>query len=244
MGKVVIRGAEARQQVIDIIKNGGTWDEAAQATGFGRDYVRQLSKQYGLHKDYCVDREKCLEMAKTMQYTIDEIREACGYSSNSAVKNAIIKNGLPCPQTNKQREMSRRDAIQVSSFQPDLRICRKCNSIFIPIRVNQCFCNKICERDFSHQRNDIIRKRLKKCVYVDNITLDELYERDKGICYLCGEYCDYSDYVMKNGKKCAKGNYPSRDHIVPISKGGLHSWNNVRLAHIKCNSQKGARYGE
>jgi 5-methylcytosine-specific restriction endonuclease McrA len=31
------------------------------------------------------------------------------------------------------------------------------------------------------------------------------------------------------------------DHIVPISKGGPHSYLNVQLAHAKCNRTKGAK---
>ena len=33
--------------------------------------------------------------------------------------------------------------------------------------------------------------------------------------------------------------YPSIDHVKPISKGGLHEWGNVQLAHFSCNSKKG-----
>lgn len=32
--------------------------------------------------------------------------------------------------------------------------------------------------------------------------------------------------------------YPSIDHVIPISKGGTHTWDNVRLAHHHCNSIK------
>ena len=32
--------------------------------------------------------------------------------------------------------------------------------------------------------------------------------------------------------------YPTVDHIVPLSKGGTHTWNNVQLAHMACNSGK------
>ena len=72
-----------------------------------------------------------------------------------------------------------------------------------------------------------------------DITLAKLYERDKGICYLCGCECDYSDFeaadsIFKVGKT-----YPSIEHIIPISKGGTHSWDNIKLAHISCNSKKG-----
>lgn len=30
------------------------------------------------------------------------------------------------------------------------------------------------------------------------------------------------------------------DHLVPLSKGGDHSWENVALAHRSCNSKRGA----
>jgi 5-methylcytosine-specific restriction endonuclease McrA len=36
----------------------------------------------------------------------------------------------------------------------------------------------------------------------------------------------------------AYGLYPSIDHIVPLAKGGNHTWNNVQLAHHYCNTLK------
>ena len=32
---------------------------------------------------------------------------------------------------------------------------------------------------------------------------------------------------------------PSIDHIIPMAKKGGHVWNNVQIAHIICNSEKG-----
>jgi len=32
--------------------------------------------------------------------------------------------------------------------------------------------------------------------------------------------------------------YPSLDHVIPLSKGGEHSMSNARLAHTYCNSIK------
>jgi 5-methylcytosine-specific restriction endonuclease McrA len=32
--------------------------------------------------------------------------------------------------------------------------------------------------------------------------------------------------------------YGSIDHVLPVSKGGTHTWNNVRLAHRGCNMAK------
>ena len=60
------------------------------------------------------------------------------------------------------------------------------------------------------------------------ITLDSLYTRDGGICGICSLLCDRED--------------ASIDHICPLSKGGDHIWNNIQLAHHKCNSSKGNIY--
>lgn len=69
------------------------------------------------------------------------------------------------------------------------------------------------------------------------VTLKKLYNRDNGICQICGMLCDYSG----NGRGDL---YPSIDHIIPMHKGGGHTWNNVQLAHRICNSNKRDYIGE
>ncbi|WP_153301198.1 HNH endonuclease [Priestia flexa] len=64
-----------------------------------------------------------------------------------------------------------------------------------------------------------------------DISIERLMKRDKGICYLCNESVDIKldpnhDY------------YPSIEHVIPVAKGGTHSWDNVKLAHRKCNYLK------
>ena len=70
---------------------------------------------------------------------------------------------------------------------------------------------------------------------------DKQQKRFRGVCAICGEPCDYCDHEERDGFFIAGDNYPSVDHIVPLAKGGLHSWDNVQLAHFKCNTLKGAR---
>jgi 5-methylcytosine-specific restriction endonuclease McrA len=36
-------------------------------------------------------------------------------------------------------------------------------------------------------------------------------------------------------------NDPTLDHLMPVSRGGEHSYRNVGTAHRGCNSRKGAR---
>lgn len=83
------------------------------------------------------------------------------------------------------------------------------------------------------------RKRARKygVEYIPGITLEKLIKRDGLTCALCGGQCDWND---KRYGDCGP-NYPSIDHIIPISKGGSHTWENVQVAHFNCNSSKNNR---
>ena len=70
--------------------------------------------------------------------------------------------------------------------------------------------------------------------YDASVTLKRVIKRDGGICQLCGKTVD----TTSAGR--VRLYYPSIDHIIPLSKGGGHTWNNVQLAHMICNSRKGA----
>ena len=118
-------------------------------------------------------------------------------------------------------------------------ICPKCGKSFIPSRYQK----KYCSRECSVAANNAISKdrRLKrmKGAASAGITLERLYERDKGICHICGGLCQWDDFTQTDKAFIAGESYPSVDHIVPLSKGGKHSWDNVGLAHRRCNSLKG-----
>ena len=99
------------------------------------------------------------------------------------------------------------------------------------------YCSDACAHKVHNQTHDARRRIMISTAMVDNdITVEGLFQRDKGICQICGEPCDYNDYVYKDNTFVAGNNYPSVDHIIPLSKGGEHSWSNVRLAHRHCNT--------
>lgn len=50
-------------------------------------------------------------------------------------------------------------------------------------------------------------------------------------CSVCGREC-----VCTEDRKGSM--YPTVDHIIPISRGGTHTWNNVRLVCRGCNASK------
>lgn len=126
----------------------------------------------------------------------------------------------------------------LSKIQLTFSICDNCGNLFLG---NTKYCSKRCrERKHEHIKT---RKRINNAKVngrIDNdITLDKLIKRDNNICYLCSKQCDSEDYyINNNGIHIAGNNYPSIDHIIPLNKGGTHTWSNIKLAHRLCNSIK------
>ena len=58
-------------------------------------------------------------------------------------------------------------------------------------------------------------------------TRRNIFERDGNVCQYCGRRRDPREMTL--------------DHIVPRSRGGNSSWENVVLACLPCNSRKGCR---
>lgn len=111
--------------------------------------------------------------------------------------------------------------------------CKVCGNEFRTLNPKQVTCSKECGKKLKYARK---QHRIPKAQLIDkDITLEALYRRDAGVCYLCGKLCDWDD----KHDNVVGANYPSIDHIIPIARGGLHSWGNVRLAHHLCNSVKG-----
>lgn len=115
--------------------------------------------------------------------------------------------------------------------------CCVCGETFIAHYPTAKYCSKACERKPRRKR-----KRYKDITIDKDITLKMLAKRDHDQCMICGLFVDWSDYIKTDTTIICGDMYPSIDHITPISLGGLHSWDNVQLAHRKCNSRKSNKY--
>lgn len=78
------------------------------------------------------------------------------------------------------------------------------------------------------------RRALKANCFVEMVRLPIVLERDDWVCHICGEK------IMKE-EKFPSQRSPSLDHVIPLSKGGLHSYANVKAAHLVCNTRKGSK---
>jgi hypothetical protein len=74
-------------------------------------------------------------------------------------------------------------------------------------------------------REHVMRRlaRLRRTT-IAKVSYPAIWERDGGICYLCGQPIDRSDVHF--------------DHVIPLSKGGTHTEDNIRATHSRCNLSK------
>ena len=73
------------------------------------------------------------------------------------------------------------------------------------------------------------RRACKKGATVENVDPAVVLKRDEGTCGICREPITGDWHI---------------DHIVPLARGGEHSYKNTQAAHPLCNMSKGARLPE
>lgn len=102
-----------------------------------------------------------------------------------------------------------------------IRNCIVCGKKFTTYIPHKWTCSDECKKKH-------ILKRIPDERIIDtDITLKVLFERDGGICYLCGKPCDWSD--RNKERKSTGAKYPSIDHVIPKQKaafirGTTSSW--------------------
>lgn len=120
------------------------------------------------------------------------------------------------------------------------RVCKECGRTFKARSYREWYCSMQCRR---RSENRYSEKRICRNGKPDlSITLPKLFVRDNGVCQACGRHCDWNDYEIVNDSFITRDGYPSIDHIKPLSKGGLHSWDNVQLLCFRCNRLKRDKY--
>lgn len=140
----------------------------------------------------------------------------------------------------KQKEETRRKKEAERKARIRTKDCSECGESFKTIQPKQLTCSTECSR---LRRNRLAWQRDSGRLNANNIvdkdiTIRVLYKRDKGICYICGGKCNPEDFEIRGGHFISGPTYPSTDHIIPLARGGKHAWDNVKLAHHRCNGMK------
>lgn len=96
---------------------------------------------------------------------------------------------------------------------------------------------KWCEVCSSNQRKQQKAANLKRCAlrrgasFSETFTREEIFDRDGWRCCICGK-------KIRMGISIHHKLSPELDHIIPVSKGGPHTKENVQCVHRICNLLK------
>jgi 5-methylcytosine-specific restriction endonuclease McrA len=79
----------------------------------------------------------------------------------------------------------------------------------------------------------ILRKARERVAKVETVNPFKVFERDGWMCRLCGA-------ATPRGKRGTHDDdAPELDHVIPLAKGGDHSYANTQCACRRCNGLKG-----
>lgn len=213
----------------------------------GYEYIGGYS---GSNGSVIVECPKCHRQMKRNWRAVRKI--ACGYQkifecsfcreTEKADHRRRIKAKAEAKasERKKQKKIEKEKEFWSQNFsQKKITFCKNCGAI---LWNGKSTCSISCCVAYNNKQKKDRRLRKIRGVKVSYIDIKRLFARDRGVCWICGKRCDFKDYkTTDKGVFIAGNSYPSIDHVVPLSKGGVHSWDNVRLACRGCNSRRGNR---
>lgn len=111
------------------------------------------------------------------------------------------------------------------------RPCQSCGKPFAPDRLGKVHCTKGCRV----ATQDGVKRARKRNATVERVSPFRVFERDGWRCQLCG--CK----TLRSKRGTIHPRAPELDHIMPLSKGGEHSYANTHCACKTCNASKNNR---
>lgn len=210
------------------------------------EYIDRENNQNAFTEDiHIIKCLKCGQLIKRKGKTLLYSKFNCNHLTDEEIKQRRLKNEInkTLSELSKEiKDINNRNEL----FEKELskiKECEYCGRIFYAKDYNW-YCSDICkatmkkEKQKAHKR--LREAKAKKNGKIEwNISLEKLIQRDEGICKICGRQVDTEDYYYtEEGYFIAGDNYPSIDHIIPLAKGGTHTWNNIQLAHRHCNTIK------
>ena len=256
---------ETERKILELYSQGFGKRTIAKALGISSTPIERIAREHGITREatHLFSAEEVQERVGDNWIYVSGYE---GFNSNIVLKcplcgkerritrpTALYGNNPPCSCVREKKE-AEEEIQKVLDFWSELQkprplkrdivisSCKICGRPFVK-EGTSVYCSEGCARKgrrIKEQKKNDKRMRRMSESEVDDITLEDLIERDGGICWLCGKPVDERDFFYReDGTFMAGEDYPSVDHVVPLAKGGSHTWTNVRLAHRRCNALKG-----
>lgn len=118
-----------------------------------------------------------------------------------------------------------------------LRECQNCGVTFTPVygAKIRIFCSKRCCKIRSRRVSKAMRRARERATEVRPVDPFEVFRRDGWRCHLC------EVATPRSLRGTTSPWAPELDHVIPLSRGGAHTYENTACACRACNIAKGDR---
>lgn len=150
---------------------------------------------------------------------------------------STIQLGLRCTACARAHSEAYQLARSIAQHDDSPRECKECGAEFSPVygEKRKTYCSAECSKRHNQRTARLKGKAKKRAATVEPVNPMRVFVRDGWLCHLCGGRTD------KAKRGSLHPNAPELDHIVPLSKGGEHSYANTACAHKRCNAAKSDR---
>ncbi len=142
------------------------------------------------------------------------------FYKNSAESDGLMTYCSACARTRNRESLARRPGYSQKYYQAHKAYYKEYSREWK--RRNNERARELL-KGYNHAR----RARLVEAPCDKTISMDILFDRDDRSCGICGNSVELQE--------------ASIDHVIPLARGGSHTWGNVQLSHLSCNLSKGAR---
>ena len=185
--------------------------------------------------DYKAKLEKPLSSKVSSGYCL-----RCGKPYCKAGTSQYCSDKCSSEAQKQRNRIKARDAYALANGA--LKTCSHCSAKFVPVFTGgkrSSYCSTECRKaslavikKIAKRISKALRRARSKSVDCERVDPFKVFERDRWRCMLCG----ISTPKTKRGTY--SDNAPELDHIVPLSKGGAHTYKNTQCACRKCNGVK------
>ena len=262
--------AAIKRRVLDMACHGVSYYEIERTLGVSHATVSKWARAAGIKRGKgggCVAKANAERNAEALEWTrsalagkfdvlsLDAGRHArlrCCACGAEFSRHVDLRYPTTCPECAKreaeanakrradeyERERKRavmQDLVNILAYE---HTCPVCGRKFRHSNPHKVYCTARCAQHHKSNGDSVKRAKKNGAEYDCSISLDKLIDRDGLACYLCGKTCTKEDKRWGTFGP----DYPTIDHVIPLSKGGSHTWDNVKVACGECNCVvKGAK---
>lgn len=202
-------------------------DRARQKANAGSERSNERQRRYN-------NKVSTIKQQERLSNMIGKYCEIASWTCLHCGKSRIIHGAQRQPKSgccNECKRYARKG--KVNNIQTST--CQSCHRVHSGKR-KVCLCD-ICKAKkkrvarLNDKHRTVLRRVRKYGAYAEPVNRSIVYSRDGYLCYICGR-----KVVRCSGYR---PDMATMDHIVPLSKGGVHTYGNVRTCCASCNTKKG-----